>query len=88
MPSQGSHPAVGTLADGQIIVAGGGPPPSETADVELYTPSSNTWQRLAPLPVATIPTGAAVGNIFYVVSGFVGGTSKDVTTSVWSAAVQ
>jgi N-acetylneuraminic acid mutarotase len=87
MPSAGSHPAVGTLDDGRIIVAGGGPPSSETADVELYTPWSNTWQQLTPLPVATIPTGAVVGHMFYVISGFVGGPSKDVTTSVWAAVV-
>jgi len=82
-----SHPAVGTLDDGQIIVAGGGPPPSsETTDVELYTPSSNTWHKLTALPVATIPTGAAVGRMFYVISGFVAGTN--VTRSVWAAVVQ
>ena len=88
MPSAGSHPAVGTLDDGRILVAGGGPPPDETADVELYTPWSNTWQQLTPLPVATIPTGAVVGHMFYVISGFVGGKAHDVTTSVWAAVVQ
>src|ERR1039458_5477902 len=46
IPTPRSHPAVATLDDGQIIVAGGGPPSSETADVELYTPSSNTWRQL------------------------------------------
>jgi N-acetylneuraminic acid mutarotase len=85
MPGAGSHPAVGTLADGRIIVAGGGPPSAETTDAEVYTPGSNTWQQLTALPVATIPTGAVVGNIFYVISGFVGGASRDVTTSVWAA---
>ena len=88
MPSVGSHPAVGTLDDGRIIVAGGGPTFSETADVELYTPWSNTWQQLTPLPVPTIPTGAVVCNTFYVISGFVGGPTKDVTTSVWAAVVR
>jgi N-acetylneuraminic acid mutarotase len=77
---------VGTLADGQIIVAGGGPPFKITADVELYTPSSNTWQQLTALPMAMDPTGAVVGNKFYVISGFVNGVF--VTTSVWAAVVQ
>jgi len=54
----------------------------------MYTPSSNTWQQLRALPVATIPTGAVVGNKFYVISGFVGGETKDVTRSVWAAVVR
>jgi hypothetical protein len=32
------------------------------------------------------PTGAVVGNKFYVISGFVNGVF--VTTSVWAAVVQ
>ena len=86
IPTPRSHPAVGTLDDGQIIVAGGGPGSSETTIVELYTPASNTWHKLTALPVATIATGAAVGRMFYVISGFVGG--KNVTRSVWAAVVQ
>jgi N-acetylneuraminic acid mutarotase len=86
VPTRRGHPAVGTLADGQIIVAGGGPPFKITADVELYTPSSNTWQQLTALPMAMDPTGAVVGNKFYVISGFVNGAF--VTTSVWAAVVQ
>jgi N-acetylneuraminic acid mutarotase len=88
VPTPRSHPAVATLDDGHIIVAGGGPPTSETADVEVYTPSSNTWQQLTALPVATIPTGAVVGRMFYVISGFVGGSPKEVTRSVWAAVVR
>jgi N-acetylneuraminic acid mutarotase len=87
MPGGGSHPAVGTLDDGRIIVAGGGPPASETTHVELYTPSSNTWQKLTPLRVPTIPTGAALGSMFYVISGFVGGPPHYVTKSVWATRV-
>jgi N-acetylneuraminic acid mutarotase len=86
VPTRRGHPAVGTLADGQIIVAGGGPPFKITGDVELYTPSSNTWQQLTALPMAMDPTGAIVGNKFYVISGFVNGAF--VTTSVWAAVVQ
>jgi hypothetical protein len=72
IPIPRSHAAVGTLGNGQIIVAGGGPVPA-TADVERYTPSTNKWQRLTPLPKASIPTGAVLGgDTFFVIGGFIG----------------
>jgi N-acetylneuraminic acid mutarotase len=85
MPTPRGHPAVATLNNGQIIVAGGGPP-SGTAAVELYTPSSNKWQKLTSLPVRADPTGALAGHMFYVISGFALGQS--VTRAVWAAVVQ
>jgi len=77
---------VATLPNGQIIVAGGGPPSDILADVELYTPSTNKWQRLTPLLKATIPTGAVVGDTFYVIGGFTG-PEKPVSDYVEAAAV-
>ena len=80
-----SHPAVGTLSDGRIIVAGGGPVPG-TADVEIYTPSSNSWQQLTALPKASIPTGAVLnGKTFYVLGGWVG--QLNASRSVYAAAI-
>jgi len=84
-PAPASHPAIATLPDGQIIVAGGGPKPGIAA-VELYTPETNTWQSLTPLPQAVIPTGQALGDTFYVIGGFVG--TAGATNAVEAAVVR
>jgi hypothetical protein len=76
IPIPRAHPAVGTLADGQIIVAGGGLMTHEPlADVELYTPWSNSWRALTPLlqPSAGGNAGDVLyGDWFVVIGGFVG----------------
>jgi hypothetical protein len=63
------HPAVATLGDGQIIAAGGGTTTHQPlSDVELRTPSANTWQRLTPVLQAPSgrPTGAVLRGVLRV----------------------
>jgi N-acetylneuraminic acid mutarotase len=77
LPIPRTLPAVATLDDGRILVAGGaakGKPPVLLTDVELYTPSTDSWQRLTSLPQARGGlTGAVVdGDHFYAIGGFAG----------------
>jgi N-acetylneuraminic acid mutarotase len=91
IPIPRAHPAVGTLSDGQIIVAGGGlKTHAPLANVELYTPATNAWQELTPILQASAggPTGEVVdGDEFYVIGGFTG-TSLDASTFVESTTVR
>jgi N-acetylneuraminic acid mutarotase len=86
MPTARSALAAGTYG-GRIFVAGG-----EYQDttltaafraVEAYTPATNTWATLPPLPVSRHGlAGAMIGNRFYVVGGDVqsSGTGMEVST--------
>jgi N-acetylneuraminic acid mutarotase len=90
IPIPRSLPAVATLGDGQIVAAGGattGKPPVSLSDVELYTPSSNTWQRLKRLPKPRAALTGAVysGKVFLAIGGFVGG--KDQASSLVESLV-
>jgi N-acetylneuraminic acid mutarotase len=81
IPVPRSLPAVATLADGRIVAAGGattGKPPLALSDVEVYKPSSNSWQRLKPLPMPRAAlTGAMYrGDVFLAIGGFVGGKDR------------
>jgi N-acetylneuraminic acid mutarotase len=76
LPRPTSLAAVGTLSDGRIVAAGGccttGSSPGGFADAEIYTPSTDSWQKLTPLPEPRgALTGAVVrGNEFLVIGGF------------------
>lgn len=82
IPIPRAEPALATLTDGQIVAAGGCCVPGTTdngpqgavflSDAELYTPWSNTWHQLPPLPEARASlAGAPFGeNGFLAIGGF------------------
>lgn len=81
IPIPRSLPAVGTLGDGRIIAAAGattGKPPVRLSDVEIYTPSSNSWKRLKRLPQPRAALAGAVygGNVFLAIGGLAGASGQ------------
>jgi N-acetylneuraminic acid mutarotase len=57
-----------------FVLGGFGPTAEPMATVEVYDPSTNTWELRAPLPVPTHHAAAAVvGNRLFIVGGFTGG---------------
>jgi N-acetylneuraminic acid mutarotase len=80
IPIPRAEPALATLTDGQIIAAGGccvpgtidSGVPVDLSDTELYSPWSNTWHQLAPLPEARASlSGAPFGDDgFLAIGGF------------------
>ena len=85
IPIARMHPAVGTLTNGEIVVAGGGLADHEPlADVELYDPTADKWRALPPLlqPSAGGLTGVTLGDKFFVFGGFIDGESLDASNFV------
>jgi N-acetylneuraminic acid mutarotase len=84
MPIRRSHAMV-SVADGQIIVAGG----TTGADIPLasvlaYNPQTNTWTSQTPLPSARLaPVGGVIGNTIIVATGVGSGQLQSQT---WEAA--
>jgi N-acetylneuraminic acid mutarotase len=79
IPIPRAEPAMATLADGNIVAAGGccefdsaGHVVGVFSDAELYSPRTNTWNKLPPLPDARASlTGAVIdGNQFLAIGGF------------------
>jgi N-acetylneuraminic acid mutarotase len=62
------------VAAGDSFYALGGRAPGAGSDNNRYTPSTNTWTSLAPLPIERGGLGAAsVGNSIYAIGGRPGG---------------
>ena len=85
--------ALGT--DNKLYIAGGGSADNMTVypDFARYDPTTNTWNNVAPLPVAISQgtMGAANGKI-YVAGGYLGGTAitnalriYDIATNTWTS---
>jgi N-acetylneuraminic acid mutarotase len=79
---------------GELYVTGGfsTDPRGSVSSVEKYTPSSDTWSAVAPLPSARYSHAAvAVGSDIYVLGGICDGTTIasvlkfDSTQGTWSA---
>jgi N-acetylneuraminic acid mutarotase len=91
-----NSPAAAAGTDGRIYALGGddanlGDPPY--ASVEAYTPSSNTWAAVAPMPTARTRLAAATGadGSIYALGGNIGGdatTAAEIynpTANTWTA---
>lgn len=77
---------MGTLADERIVAAGGsanGKPPVSLSDVEVYTPSTNSWKRFTHLPEPRSALAGAVigGDVFLAIGGFVAPHDQAVLSS-------
>jgi len=74
MPTARQEVAVVAL-DGRVFVIGGfGPGAEPVPFVEAYDPATNTWEPVAPLPVALHhPAAAVVGSRLFVAGGYTGG---------------
>lgn len=79
IPIPRAEPALAALADGDILAAGGccefnsaGNVVGVLRDAELYSPRTNTWHQLPPLPDARAAlTGAVIdGDQFLAIGGF------------------
>lgn len=73
MPTGRGGTACGVIADRIYVVGGEGNPATATGvfpEVEAYTPATNTWEQLAPMPVPRHGMGAAVsGGALWVPGG-------------------
>ena len=73
MPAARSHTASATFVMGGriLVIAGESANGVETNTVFAYTPATNTWQTLTPLPALRFSgVGAAVdGKIYYTTGG-------------------
>jgi hypothetical protein len=74
-------------ADGKILMAGGGDPPNNSAEVIDLNQAAPTWRQVAPMAVARRQTNATVlpdGNVL-VTGGTSGSGFNDATHAVFSA---
>jgi N-acetylneuraminic acid mutarotase len=94
LPTPRNYAAAVTAPNGDVYVIGGHNNSSNAsvATVEKYSPSSNTWHSVAPLPAPREGAGAVYTNgHIYVVGGANGGAEQaaveayDPTTNTWSA---
>ena len=75
------RPAAVVAGNGQIYVFGGQNDSGFLNSAEVYTPSTNSWAQLPPMPTARYGMGAALGadGHIYVVGGQNGPTGPNET---------
>ena len=76
-----------TLPDGRVVVVGGGndwyPENGITQAVEAYTPSTDSWRTLAPLPLPRQRLAVvSLGGLIYAMGGT--GVDGEYRSGVWS----
>jgi N-acetylneuraminic acid mutarotase len=98
--AQARAEAQGIAVDGRLYVFGGYPSGTNFTPMvrsDAYNPTTNTWTRIADMPVATTHGGvAAIGRSIYVAGGYItnGGTGQifattnvyryDIDTNSWT----
>ncbi len=83
-------PAAGVI-NGKLYLAGGNSTSNLSAGVsgvlEAYTPSTNTWTTLAPMPTARAGAASLVSNgLLYVIGGSGAGGTQLATVEVYNPA--
>jgi N-acetylneuraminic acid mutarotase len=72
------------VVKGEIYVTGGkGNENNRLSSVEKYSPSTDTWSSVNPMPAARASHAAvAVGSVMYVLRGYEDGEDEDATASM------